>query len=195
MSLYNNICLLGYKCTGKSYVAGLLAKKLNWKLYSIDKIIQREQNQSMRALTDNYKDWKNFRNMEYRLLAKLLKMRNVIIDCNDGVGTNPVNGRAESNLLKSRNNTLKVLLKANNTFLAQKLKKRVAKIKKTNNKSVLQLALKKEFTILHIYAERYAQLADIELRFNAYINLSPVLNCFKDSQSSNNYKPLSKYNS
>ena len=104
MRKYKNICIIGYKCTGKSYVANLLGDKLGWKVYHINKIIQRQENKSLKELTDNNTDWRYFRKVEYELLCSLLQEEDVIIDCNEGIPVNEVNMNEEFRLLNNSSN-------------------------------------------------------------------------------------------
>ncbi|MFQ5445120.1 MAG: shikimate kinase [Nitrospinales bacterium] len=80
-----NIVLLGYRGTGKSTLARLLAKKLDRKLFSTDQWIVKSAGMSIPQIVDKW-GWCKFREMESRTIEEITrKEKNVVIDCGGGV--------------------------------------------------------------------------------------------------------------
>lgn len=177
MKKYKNVCIIGYKCTGKSFVAGLLGKKIGWKVYELDKIIQKEEDKSIRKITNNYTDYKPFRELVYKKLKELINEENVIIDCNEGVAVNNVTGKDEYDLLKDGSpETLKVLVTTKNNILADKLKKKLYKEKPQSDKNDTYMYLKKEFELFERSTDRYEDVADLQVKFSTYANIMKIVN-------------------
>lgn len=177
MRKYKNICIIGYKCTGKSYVANLLSDKLGWKVYHMNKIIQREEDKSLKVLTKNGTDWTYFRKKEYEKLKTFLQESNVIIDCNEGVPVNEVNMNDEFKLLINSKNTLKVWVRTNKVSMATKFRKKLEKIRKTKkiSKEELYKYLKTEYATMDKYNDIYESVADISVKFSEFTDITKVL--------------------
>jgi shikimate kinase len=80
-----NIVLIGYRGTGKSVVARLLAKELKRKLMSVDDLIVRLAGIPIPGIVSEY-GWPRFREMEAQIVAELTaKEDNAVIDCGGGV--------------------------------------------------------------------------------------------------------------
>lgn len=178
MRKYKNVCIIGYKCTGKSYVANLLGDKLGWKVCHINKIIQREEDKPLKILTKNGTDWTYFRKKEYEKLKTLLQTENVIIDCNEGVPVNEVNMNEEFKLLNNSKNTLKVWVRSNKVVMANKFRKKFEKIKKTKkiSKEELYKYLKVEYATMDKYDDIYENVADIAVKFSEFTDVTKVIN-------------------
>lgn len=181
MRKYKNICIIGYKCTGKSYVANLLGDKLGWKVYHVNKMIQRQENKSLKELTDNNTDWRYFRKVEYELLCSLLQEEDVIIDCNEGIPVNEVNMNEEFRLLNNSKNTLKVWVKTDKLSIGAKFRKRLEKIRGTKKltKEEVYKYLKTEYATMDKYNDIYENLADVAVKFAEFTDITKVLNMLK----------------
>ena len=177
MKKYKRICIIGYKCTGKSYVANLLGDKLGWKVYHMDKVIQREEDKSLKVLTKNGTNWTYFRNKEYEKLKTLLQEDEVIIDCNEGVPVNEVNLNDEFKLLVNSKSTLKVWVRANKVIMANKFRRKLEKIKRTKRitKEELYKYLKVEYATMDKYNDIYENLADVVVKFSEFTDITKVL--------------------
>lgn len=177
MRKYKNICIVGYKCTGKSYVANLLADKLGWKVYHMDKVIQREEDKPLKVLTKNGTDWSYFRKKEYEKLKTLLQDENVVIDCNEGVPVNEINMNDEFRLLHNSASTLKVWVRANKVIMANRLRKRFEKTKKTKKvfKEELYKYLKVEYATMDKYNDIYENIADVSVKFSEFTDVTKVM--------------------
>lgn len=80
-----NIVLLGYRGTGKSVIAGILAKKLKRKLIPIDKEIARSAGLPIPQIVEKW-GWQRFREIESRMIREVsVKEREAVIDCGGGV--------------------------------------------------------------------------------------------------------------
>jgi len=109
-----NIVLLGFRGTGKSVVANILAKKLGRNVFSIDQMIINETGMKIPAIVKKW-GWSRFREIEAEIVVKAVaKAKNAIIDCGGGVVLNDENIR----VLKQNGKT--VLLQANlNTIISR----------------------------------------------------------------------------
>lgn len=181
MRKFRNICLIGYKCTGKTCVANVLGDKLNWKVYHINKIIQRNEDKSIKELTKDGTDWKYFRELEYKLLSELLQQDDVIIDCNEGVPVNEINMNEEFKLLANHKNTLKVWVKIDKASVGIKFRRKLEKIKKTKKltKKEVYEYLKREYALMDKYNDIYENLADIAVKFSEFTDITKVLDMLK----------------
>lgn len=80
-----NIVLLGYRGTGKSTLAKLLAKKLDRKLFSTDQWMVKSTGLSIPQIVDKW-GWCRFREMESQAVEEITrKEKNAVIDCGGGV--------------------------------------------------------------------------------------------------------------
>lgn len=82
-----NIALIGPRGSGKSRVSQHLTRLLTWPVFSLDSLISYEEGgMSIPDLVEHHGgDWRYFRDLEYRVLAKTAAMTNVIIDCGGGI--------------------------------------------------------------------------------------------------------------
>ena len=181
---YKNLCLFGFRCSGKSFTAGLISKRLNWPIYALDKCILKSENKSMSAITKNGTDLTEFRAVELKILKELLDKENIIIDCGSGVGVNDVNGQEEKELLLNSKSTLKVLIGASKKVLATRLTNNYTKSKKREKKVnpntvPLREFLNKSFELLDTRYTKYQEISDIEMKFNKYINIDKIIKKLK----------------
>ncbi|MBI3601585.1 MAG: shikimate kinase [Candidatus Omnitrophica bacterium] len=82
--LIKNIVLIGFMGSGKTMIAKALAKKLKIERFSIDEMIEEEQNRSVAQIITE-KGWPYFRRLEHQMVKKLSRKKGVIIDCGGGV--------------------------------------------------------------------------------------------------------------
>lgn len=125
---YNKIFLLGFRGSGKSAIGKIVADKLNWSFMDMDFLIAQQAGQDINALTKNGTDWKKFREMENDILYELSKMENVVISCGGGVGVNDTlignktYGSLNKEILDNVENSLKVLLFAQEKIIRERIK-------------------------------------------------------------------------
>ena len=84
MTKYKRIVIIGYRATGKSTVARMLAKQLDWTYFSTDEMVVHE---AQKSIADIVKEsgWKKFRDMEHEVIRSASKLTEAIIDCGGGV--------------------------------------------------------------------------------------------------------------
>lgn len=85
-----NIVLIGYRGTGKTVVAELLAKSLHMKSHGMDAEIVAKAGMSIPKIVEKY-GWGMFRDMESETARELSALDNIIIDTGGGVIERPEN--------------------------------------------------------------------------------------------------------
>ena len=86
-----NIVLLGYRGTGKSTIARILSKRLHRRLFSIDIMIAKKADLSIRKIVEQH-GWPRFREIETEQAQSVAKTySNAIVDCGGGIVLNPEN--------------------------------------------------------------------------------------------------------
>ncbi len=79
-----NLVLIGYRGTGKSTVAELLAKKLNMAVVSLDQEIVRQAGRSIPNIVAEH-GWPYFRDLESEVTKRIAQRNHLIIDAGGGV--------------------------------------------------------------------------------------------------------------
>ncbi len=88
-----NLVLIGYRGTGKSTVAELLATKLEWKAISTDaQIVEQAQMNIQDIVARN--GWDHFRNLETEVCLALKEKDQLVIDTGGGIILRPENMEA-----------------------------------------------------------------------------------------------------
>lgn len=77
------IYLIGYRATGKSSVAKMLAEELDIEMISLDDAFTKEYGPITRFV--EVKGWEQFRDIESQLLESTSSKDNAIVDCGGGV--------------------------------------------------------------------------------------------------------------
>ncbi len=109
-----NIALIGYRGTGKTSVAKLLAGKLGMKLVSTDELIEVSEGKTITEIVKE-KGWAYFREKENEIIKKLNK-KNCVIDCGGGVVEN------KENVNSLKQNSKIILLTADADIIIQRIK-------------------------------------------------------------------------
>ena len=78
-----NLTLTGMMGVGKTTIGKRLAKKLNYAFVDIDKIIEKQEGESISSIFKN-KGEDYFRKLETRCLKELLKFKSCVISCGGG---------------------------------------------------------------------------------------------------------------
>jgi shikimate kinase len=85
-----NLVLIGYRGTGKSTVAKLLAARLGMEVVSLDQEIVRDAGRSIPEIVAEH-GWPHFRDIESRVAARHAARDDIIIDAGGGVILRPEN--------------------------------------------------------------------------------------------------------
>lgn len=85
-----NIVLIGYRGTGKSVVAEILAKSLNMASISMDAEIVRKAGMPIPQFVEK-NGWDKFRDLESEVARETAGQDNIIVDCGGGVIERPEN--------------------------------------------------------------------------------------------------------
>ncbi len=85
-----NIVLIGYRGTGKSTVAAILASRLSWQTISTDEEIIRQAQLSIPEIVARF-GWDHFRNLESEVCRSLSERDHLVIDTGGGVIVKPEN--------------------------------------------------------------------------------------------------------
>lgn len=99
------IVLIGMRGSGKSTIGRLIAKKLGWKYFETDRIIEIAYKQKISEIVFR-SGWKKFRTLETKVIRNLKSTDRAIIATGGGVVTN------ENNMKELKNNSLTVYLYA-----------------------------------------------------------------------------------
>ena len=79
-----NIVLIGYRGTGKSSVARMLSKELNFPVFNMDEKITEKAGMSVPEIVEKF-GWDRFRDMESKIAEQVSNLDNYIIDTGGGV--------------------------------------------------------------------------------------------------------------
>jgi|TARA_B100001971_G_C18267438_1_gene594870 shikimate kinase len=109
----NNIVLMGYRGTGKTAVAEELGEKLNKKIISIDKEIEKKTGSIKDYVEKN--GWDAFRDIESQIIENI-KTENAIIDCGGGFI------EREINIQNLKANGVIIWLKASVPIIKERIK-------------------------------------------------------------------------
>ena len=88
-----NLALIGYRGTGKSTVAELLATQLGWKAISTDALIVEKAQRSIPDIVAS-DGWEHFRNLETEVCLALKDRDRLVIDTGGGLILRPENVEA-----------------------------------------------------------------------------------------------------
>jgi len=84
MRKIQRIVVIGFRGTGKSTIASILAEKSSWKLISTDDLVEKTAGQTIRKLVEE-KGWKHFRNLESEIIKKISREKHAVIDTGGGI--------------------------------------------------------------------------------------------------------------
>ena len=115
MKSKKNLVLIGMMSSGKSTIGGLLAKKLNFKFFDIDKIIEKETKLKINDIFQK-KGENFFRKIEEKIVLNSLNFQNNIIAIGGGAF---LNYRIRE---KIKNNCISLWLKCSEKTLIPRIK-------------------------------------------------------------------------
>ena len=141
------ICIIGMPGSGKSTIGRILSKKLNYKFFDTDENIEDE---TQSKITDifTYKGEDHFRELETRILSKLIKIDKVVISTGGGI------------ILKNKN----ILNKCFNIYLHCDEDVLIERASRNKDRPLLLLENKKNMK--NLFNERkdiYNDLADLKI--------------------------------
>jgi shikimate kinase len=111
-----NIVLIGYRCTGKTAVAKILARELGRIFLDTDRLVEEETGSSVQGLVST-KGWDHFREMEKLVIERVTKGDNLVIATGGGV---VMDGE---NVAHLKRNSLIVWLKADAALIKERMER------------------------------------------------------------------------
>lgn len=126
---FNRIIVIGFRCVGKSIISAKLAKLLDFECLNMDTIIERQEGMSIAKITNDGKNWREFREIETLKLKELLSFNNIVISAGGGVGVNNIKyndmltyGEIQKKIIKDSVDTLKILLYSDENVIRKRIK-------------------------------------------------------------------------
>ena len=156
------ICIIGMPGSGKSTIGRILSKRLNYKFFDTDENIEDE---TQSKITDifTYKGEDYFRELETRILSKLIKIDKVVISTGGGI------------ILKNKN----ILNKCFNIYLHCDEDVLIERASRNKDRPLLLIDIKKNMK--NLFNERkdiYNDLADLKINTesNTQKTITEILN-------------------
>ena len=149
MKSKKNLVLIGMMSSGKSTIGELLAKKLNFKFFDIDKIIENETKMKITEIF-KIKGENFFRNLEEKTTIKLLNLSDVVISLGGGGFINET--------IRKETNT-----KSKTFWLNWNLDTLISRIRKKNNRPVASALNNDELKNLIIERSKYYSKAKYKI--------------------------------
>ena len=170
MKSKKNLVLIGMMSSGKSTIGGLLAKKLNFKFFDIDKIIENETKMKITEIF-KIKGENFFRNLEEKTTVKLLNFSNAVISLGGGGFVNEI--------IRKETNT-----KSKTFWLDWNLDALISRIRKKNNRPVALALNNNELKNLIIKRSKYYSKAKYKINCQKLTRpeiIKKILNLYESS--------------
>ena len=170
MKSKKNLVLIGMMSSGKSTIGKLLAKKLNFKFFDIDKIIENETKMKITEIF-KIKGENFFRNLEEKTTVKLLNFSNVVISLGGGGFVNEI--------IRKETNT-----KSKTFWLDWNLDTLISRIRKRNNRPVALALNNNELKNLIIKRSKYYSKAKYKINCQKLTRpeiIKKILNLYESS--------------
>ena len=170
MKSKKNLVLIGMMSSGKSTIGELLAKKLNFKFFDIDKIIENETKMKITEIF-KIKGENFFRNLEEKTTIKLLNFSNVVIALGGGGFINEI--------IRKETNT-----KSKTFWLDWNLDTLISRIRKRNNRPVALALNNNELKNLIIKRSKYYSKAKYKINCQKLTRpeiIEKILNLYESS--------------
>ena len=170
MKSKKNLVLIGMMSSGKSTIGGLLAKKLNFKFFDIDKIIENETKMKITEIF-KIKGENFFRNLEEKTTIKLLNFSDVVISLGGGGFVNEI--------IRKETNT-----KSKTFWLDWNLDTLISRIRKRNNRPVALALNNNELKNLIIKRSKYYSKAKYKINCQKLTRseiIKKILNLYESS--------------
>ena len=147
------VVLVGYRCTGKTTVAGELAKILGWKAVETDSIIEKKAGKKIAELV-NENGWGFFRQLEKEVVKEVANMDKAVVAAGGGTVMD------EENAESLKKHAVFVLLKAAPEVIRQRLKLEQSELEKTRPPLKGKSAIDEVDEVLRERMPIYEKLAD-----------------------------------
>ena len=170
MKSKKNLVLIGMMSSGKSTIGELLAKKLNFKFFDIDKIIENETKMKITEIF-KIKGENFFRNLEEKTTVKLLNFSNAVISLGGGGFVNEI--------IRKETNT-----KSKTFWLDWNLDTLISRIRKRNNRPVALALNNNELKNLIIKRSKYYSKAKYKINCQKITRseiIKKILNLYENS--------------
>ena len=170
MKSKKNLVLIGMMSSGKSTIGELLAKKLNFKFFDIDKIIENETKMKITEIF-KIKGENFFRNLEEKTTVKLLNFSNAVISLGGGGFVNEI--------IRKETNT-----KSKTFWLDWNLDTLISRIRKRNNRPVALALNNNELKNLIIKRSKYYSKAKYKINCQNLTRseiIKKILNLYESS--------------
>ena len=170
MKSKKNLVLIGMMSSGKSTIGELLAKKLNFKFFDIDKIIENETKMKITEIF-KIKGENFFRNLEEKTTVKLLNFTNAVISLGGGGFINET--------IRKETNT-----KSKTFWLDWNLDTLISRIRKRNNRPVALALNNNELKNLIIKRSKYYSKAKYKINCQKLTRseiIKKILNLYESS--------------
>jgi len=170
MKSKKNLVLIGMMSSGKSTIGELLAKKLNFKFFDIDKIIENETKMKITEIF-KIKGENFFRNLEEKTTVKLLNFTNAVISLGGGGFVNEI--------IRKETNT-----KSKTFWLDWNLDTLISRIRKRNNRPVALALNNNELKNLIIKRSKYYSKAKYKINCQKLTRpeiIKKILNLYESS--------------
>ena len=170
MKSKKNLVLIGMMSSGKSTIGELLAKKLNFKFFDIDKIIENETKMKITEIF-KIKGENFFRNLEEKTTIKLLNFSDVVISLGGGGFVNEI--------IRKETNT-----KSKTFWLDWNLDTLISRIRKRNNRPVALALNNNELKNLMIERSKYYSKAKYKINCQKLTRseiIKKILNLYESS--------------
>ena len=170
MKSKKNLVLIGMMSSGKSTIGELLAKKLNFKFFDIDKIIENETKMKITEIF-KIKGENFFRNLEEKTTMKLLNFNDVVISLGGGGFINET--------IREETNT-----KSKTFWLNWNLGTLISRIRKKNNRPVALALNNDELKNLIIERSKYYSKAKYKINCQKLTRpeiIKKILNLYESS--------------
>ena len=170
MKSKKNLVLIGMMSSGKSTIGELLAKKLNFKFFDIDKIIENETKMKIAEIF-KIKGENFFRNLEEKTTIKLLNFSDVVISLGGGGFVNEI--------IRKETNT-----KSKTFWLDWNLDTLISRIRKRNNRPVALALNNNELKNLIIKRSKYYSKAKYKINCQKLTRseiIKKILNLYESS--------------
>ena len=156
------ICIIGMPGSGKSTIGRILSKKLNYKFFDTDENIEDETKTKINDIF-THKGEPYFRELETRVLSKLIKINKVVISTGGGI------------ILKNKN----ILNKCFNIYLQCDEDILIERASRNKDRPLLYIDIKKNMK--NLFNERkdiYNDLADLKINTKSDIQktITEILN-------------------
>ncbi len=170
MKSKKNLVLIGMMSSGKSTIGELLAKKLNFKFFDIDKIIENETKMKIAEIF-KIKGENFFRNLEEKTTIKLLNFSAAVISLGGGGFVNET--------IRKKTNT-----KSKTFWLNWDLDTLISRIRKKNNRPVALALNNDELKNLIIKRSKYYSKAKYKINCQKLTRpeiIKKILNLYENS--------------